>query len=69
VNSPEYAHIWGQRLSVDEVDLSVLGLGEGAHENLHAQLVTERYSAGDVIYRQGDSSDRTMGVAVTVVPR
>jgi ATP-binding cassette, subfamily C, bacterial len=58
VNSPEYANIWGQRLSVDEVDLSVLGLGEGAHESLHARLVTERYSAGDVIYRQGDLSDR-----------
>lgn len=58
VDSPEYARLWGQRLAVDEVDLSVLGLGEDAHENLHARLVTERYAAGDVIYRQGDLSDR-----------
>ena len=58
VDSPEYARLWGQRLTGDELDLSVLGLGEDAQENLHARLVTERYSAGDVIYRQGDLSDR-----------
>lgn len=58
VDSPEYARLWGQRLAGDEVDLSVLGLGDDAHENLHARLVTERYAAGDVIYRQGDLSDR-----------
>ena len=58
VNSPEYARIWGQRLAPDDVDLSVLGLGEGAHENLFARLVTERYEPNDIIYRQGDLSDR-----------
>lgn len=58
VNSSEYARIWGQRLAPDEVDLSVLGLGEGAQESLHARLVTERYEPGDIIYRQGDLSDR-----------
>lgn len=58
VDSPEYARLWEQRLAGEELDLSVLGLGEEAHENLHARLVTERYASGDVIYRQGDLSDR-----------
>ncbi|MEX1210343.1 MAG: cyclic nucleotide-binding domain-containing protein [Candidatus Nanopelagicales bacterium] len=58
VNSPEYARIWGQRLAPDDVDLSVLGLGEGVQENLYARLVTERFEPNDIIYRQGDLSDR-----------
>ncbi len=58
VSSREYERIWEQRLLSDEVDLSVLGLGDDAAESLYARLVTERYNPGEVIYRQGAAADR-----------
>ncbi len=55
---PAYTQLWEQRLNFEEVDLSVLGISEENLEGLHTRLVTERYSAGDAIYRQGEEADR-----------
>ena len=55
---PAYTQLWEQRLNFEEVDLSVLGISEENIEGLHTRLVTERYSAGDAIYRQGEAADR-----------
>jgi CRP-like cAMP-binding protein len=55
---PTYSHLWKQRLSLAAVDLSVLGISEDAHAELHTHLVTERYRAGEDIYREGDDADR-----------
>jgi putative ABC transport system ATP-binding protein len=55
---PNYSHLWKQRLSLASVDLSVLGISEDAHAELHTHLVTERYRAGEDIYREGDEADR-----------
>jgi ABC-type multidrug transport system fused ATPase/permease subunit len=55
---PSYSHLWKQRLSLASVDLSVLGISEDAHAELHTHLVTERYRAGEDIYREGDEADR-----------
>jgi len=57
-NVPAYSHLWKQRLSLATVDLSVLGIAEDAHAELHTHLVTERYRAGDDIYCEGDDADR-----------
>jgi len=57
-NVQTYSHLWKQRLSLAEVDLSVLGISEDAHAELHTHLVTERYRAGEDIYREGDEADR-----------
>ena len=53
----EYAKIWERRLTPEDVDLSVLGLGSDAEASLYARLVTERYSPGEVVYREGDPAD------------
>ena len=55
---PTYSHLWKQRLSLAAVDLSVLGIAEDAHAELHTHLVTERYRAGEDIYCEGDDADR-----------
>ncbi len=55
---PAYTQLWEQRLNFEEVDLSVLGISEENIEGLQTRLVTERYSAGDAIYRQGEAADR-----------
>jgi hypothetical protein len=62
IDVADYSRIWGQRLLGDEVDLSVLGLGDTAQESLHARLVTERYTPGEVIYREGAVADRIVFV-------
>ena len=58
MTSANYAHHWAQRLATDEVDLSVLGIPDGDERTLLTRLVTESYSPGEVIYRQGDPADR-----------
>ena len=55
---PAYTQLWEQRLNFEEVDLSVLGISEENIGGLHTRLVTERYSAGDAVYRQGEAADR-----------
>ena len=57
-NVAAYSHLWKERLSGVEVDLSVLGIAEDAHAELHTRLVTERYRSGEGIYREGDEADR-----------
>lgn len=58
IEQPQYAEIWERRLNASEVDLSVLGLeGESAFA-LQARLVTEKYEAGEYIYRGGELADR-----------
>lgn len=58
IEQPHYAEIWERRLNASEVDLSVLGLeGESAFA-LQARLVTEKYEAGEYIYRGGELADR-----------
>jgi len=59
---PTYAHLWAQRLAFGEVDLSVLGIDDDLQDTLSAKLVTERFSQGEVIYRQGDDADRIVFV-------
>ena len=54
---PEYAHLWEQRLSTTDVDLSVVGIDEADRGRMLSRLVTEHYSPGDLIYRQGSSAD------------
>lgn len=58
VESPEYSQLWSARLSSADVDLSVLGIDEASQGTLLTRLVTERYGAGDVIYREGAPADR-----------
>lgn len=58
VESPEYSQLWSARLSSADVDLSVLGIDEASQGTLLTRLVTERYSAGDTIYREGAPADR-----------
>jgi ABC-type multidrug transport system fused ATPase/permease subunit/CRP-like cAMP-binding protein len=58
VDSPEYSQLWSSRLSSADVDLSVLGIDESSQGTLLTRLVTERYSAGDIIYREGAPADR-----------
>ncbi|NCY15734.1 MAG: ATP-binding cassette domain-containing protein [Actinobacteria bacterium] len=57
-NVDSYSHLWKQRLSLTEVDLSVIGIAEDEQAELHTRLVTERYRAGEVIYLEGDEADR-----------
>jgi ABC-type multidrug transport system fused ATPase/permease subunit len=57
-NVVAYSHLWKQRLSRTEVDLSVIGIAEDDQAELHTRLVTERYRAGEVIYTEGDVADR-----------
>jgi CRP-like cAMP-binding protein/ABC-type thiamine transport system ATPase subunit len=58
MSSSNYAHHWAQRLAGEDVDLSVLGIPDGDEQALLTRLVTESYSPGEVIYRQGDPADR-----------
>ena len=58
VSEPDYAHLWEQRLGTGDVDLSVLGISEDVQTGLYTRLVTEHYSPGEVIYRQGSPADR-----------
>jgi CRP-like cAMP-binding protein len=58
VESSEYSQLWSSRLSSADVDLSVLGIDDSSQGTLLTRLVTERYSAGDVIYREGAPADR-----------
>ena len=60
VELPEYAHLWEQRLSTADVDLSVVGIDEADKDRMLARLVTEHYSPGDLIYRQGSPADRIL---------
>lgn len=62
IDSPEYERLWGRRILGEEVDLSVLGLGDAAEDSLYARLVTERYSPGEIVYRQGALADRVVFV-------
>jgi len=58
LDDPSYAALWHGRLALGEVDLSVLGIAPDAEASLAARLVTERYAAGEVIYREGSPADR-----------
>lgn len=60
VDNDAYAALWERRLMPDQVDLSVLGLDTDSQTSLYARLVTERYLAGEVVYRQGDPADRIL---------
>ena len=62
VDVPEYSHLWEQRLSTTDVDLSVVGIDEADRGRMLSRLVTEHYSPGDLIYRQGSSADRILFV-------
>jgi CRP-like cAMP-binding protein len=57
VNS-EYSRLWEKRLNAGDVDLSFLELDGVSESALAARLVTERFEAGDAIYRQGEPADR-----------
>ena len=58
VSNPEYAKLWEKRLGVGEVDLSFLEFEGVSEAALAARLVTERFDAGDAIYREGELADR-----------
>ena len=58
LDSPEYSQLWSSRLSSTDVDLSVLGIDEASQGTLLTRLVTERYAAGDILYREGAPADR-----------
>jgi CRP-like cAMP-binding protein len=60
VDVPEYSHLWEQRLATADVDLSVIGIDEADTDRMLARLVTEHYSPGDLIYRQGSPADRIL---------
>ena len=60
VSSPEYSQLWSRRLSTGEIDLSSIGIEAGQQENLLTRMLTERYEAGDYIYRQGAPADRVV---------
>ena len=58
VAEPEYAALWEQRLSTTDVDLSIVGIDPADEHRMLSRLVTEHYSPGDLIYREGAPSDR-----------
>ena len=58
VSVPEYAALWEQRLSTIDVDLSIVGIDPADEHRMLSRLVTEHYSPGDLIYREGAPSDR-----------
>ncbi|MCX6434266.1 MAG: hypothetical protein NTX29_16340, partial [Actinobacteria bacterium] len=58
VAEPEYAALWEQRLSSIDVDLSIVGIDPADEHRMLSRLVTEHYSPGDLIYREGAPSDR-----------
>jgi len=58
VDDPAYAQIWGKRLNANSIDLSVLGIDSSNAAAVEASMRTERYSAGEVIYRQGEPANR-----------
>lgn len=60
VSQPSYSALWEQRLTGGEVNLSALGIPDEAFGTLLTRLVTERYEAGDTIYREGDEADRVV---------
>ena len=60
VDVPEYAQLWEQRLTTADVDLSVVGIDDADKDRMLARLVTEHYSPGDLIYRQGSPADRIL---------
>jgi ABC-type multidrug transport system fused ATPase/permease subunit len=62
VDVPEYAQLWQQRLSTTDVDLSVVGIDKADEDRMLSRLVTEHYSPGDLIYRQGSPADRILFV-------
>lgn len=59
---PAYAETWQRRLMREAVDLSVLGLAEDDMHSMYARLVTERFPAGQAIYREGSPADRIVFV-------
>ena len=60
VSTPSYAEIWSSRLNTSDVDLSSIGIPAGQAETLMTRLLTERFEAGDFIYRQGAAADRVV---------
>lgn len=60
VASPQYAEIWSSRLNTSDVDLSSIGIPAGQEATLLTRLLTERFEAGDFIYRQGAAADRVV---------
>ena len=62
VKNSKYARLWEGRLLTSDVDLSVLGLGDGADDSLYAKLVTEHFAPGTPVYRTGDPADRVIFV-------
>ena len=60
VEVPAYSALWEQRLSSMDVDLSAIGIEPSDHERLLTRLVTEHYSPGDLLYRQGAAADRIL---------
>lgn len=62
VDVPAYATLWQHRLSVADVDLSVVGIDESDQARLMTRLVTEHYAPGELIYRQGSPADRIVFV-------
>lgn len=55
---PAYADLWERRLATVDVDLSVVGIDASDEARMMTRLVTEHYSPGDVVYRQGSPADR-----------
>ena len=53
-----YAKLWESRLNGNDVDLSILDLDGVSQTALAARLVTERFEAGNAIYREGELADR-----------
>lgn len=58
MSNSSYSQLWEKRLNAGDVDLSFLDLDGVSEAALAARLVTERFEAGDAIYRQGEAADR-----------
>jgi CRP-like cAMP-binding protein len=58
MGNADYSQLWSSRLTSIDVDLSVLGIDGEATGALLTRLVTERYPAGNILYREGAPADR-----------
>ena len=58
MSNADYSQLWSARLTSIDVDLSVLGIDDESKGALLTRLVTERYPAGDILYREGAPADR-----------
>jgi len=58
MSNSDYSQLWSARLTSIDVDLSVLGIDDESMGALLTRLVTERYPAGNILYREGAPADR-----------